>query len=303
MVKNFAYKDIKWVDLENPKIDEIEDLIEEFELQVTASEISEPAVRPKVDLYDNHIFLILNFPILDPRSGKITSREIDFIIGKYFLITTHYKNVPALHNLQEIFKYESLLTSTKKKLHAGYLFFLIMRHLYASLEDEIDYLTQHLEKIEDSIFRGKQHEMVTHLSVLGRQIIDLRRAIKNHSQILNSFQTAAIEFYGKEFYHYTSSILGEFNKMWDTTELLKDSLIELRVTNDSLLTTRTNDIMKFLTIMAFVTFPLSLIAGIFGMNTINTPIVGQPLDFWMIIGIMFTLTLVFFLFFKYKKWL
>jgi len=303
MIKNFEYKNIKWIDIKNPSTNEVEDLREEFQLQLTAAELIEPAPRPKVDLYDNHIFLILNFPVLNLKTNKIKTREIDFILGKDYIITSHYENIEALHDLPEIFKYESLLITTNKKLHAGYLFFLIVRHLYSSLENEIDYLTQHLEKIEESIFRGKQHEMVTHLSILGRQIIDLRRSIKNHSQILSSFESAATDFYGKEFYHYISSISGEYNKMWDTTELLKDSLIELRITNDSLLTTRTNDIMKFLTIMAFVTFPLSLLASIFGMNTINTPIIGNEFDFWMIIGVMFTLTLTFFLFFKYKKWL
>jgi len=303
MKKIFAYKDIRWIDLESPTIDEIEDIREEFELQITANEIKEPAMRPKVDLYDNHIFLILNFPVFNLRTNKINDREVDFILGNDFLITSHYEGIEQLHNLKDIFKYESLLIASKKKLHAGFLFFLIMRHLYTSLENETYVLNQHLEKIEESIFRGHQHEMVTHLSVLGRQLIDLRRSIKNHGQILNSFETASVDFYGKEFHHYASSVLGEYNKIWDTTELLKDSLVELRLTNDSLLATRTNDIMKFLTIMAFVTFPLSLIAGVFGMNTTNSPIIGGEYDFWLIISLMFTVTLSFFLFFKYKKWL
>ena len=61
--------------------------------------------------------------------------------------------------------------------------------------------------------------------------------------------------------------------------------------------------MKILTIMAFVTFPLSLIASIFGMNTSTLPVVGYEYDFWVIIGGMFMFTVIFFAFFKYKKWL
>ena len=61
--------------------------------------------------------------------------------------------------------------------------------------------------------------------------------------------------------------------------------------------------MKVLTIMAFITFPLSVIASIFGMNTKTLPIVGVPHDFWIIMGIMVFATIMFFALFKYKKWL
>ena len=61
--------------------------------------------------------------------------------------------------------------------------------------------------------------------------------------------------------------------------------------------------MKILTIMAFVTFPLSLIAAIFGMNTVYIPIIGTPGDFWIVMGIMGFATFLMFLYFKRKKWI
>ena len=61
--------------------------------------------------------------------------------------------------------------------------------------------------------------------------------------------------------------------------------------------------MKTLTMMAFVTFPLSLIAGIFGMNTKTLPLIGIENDFWIIIGIMGFAMLLLLSFFKYKNWL
>ena len=82
-----------------------------------------------------------------------------------------------------------------------------------------------------------------------------------------------------------------------------DMLAELRETNNSLVYTKQNEAMKVLTIMAFITFPLSLLAGIFGMNTTATPLIGSRHDFWIIISIMITATVAFFGFFKYKKWL
>ena len=77
---------------------------------------------------------------------------------------------------------------------------------------------------------------------------------------------------------------------------------ELRKTNDSLLSTKQNEIMKVLTLMSFVAFPLTVIASIFGMNS-NLPIVGQSNDFLIILGIMIATAIFLFGIFKFKKWL
>ena len=60
--------------------------------------------------------------------------------------------------------------------------------------------------------------------------------------------------------------------------------------------------MKNLTIMAFVTFPLTLISSVFGMNTSFLPVVGRPNDFWIIVSFMAILALTFFMYFKVKHW-
>jgi magnesium transporter len=96
---------------------------------------------------------------------------------------------------------------------------------------------------------------------------------------------------------------GDYDRLANEMKSNRASLLELRDTNNSLLTTKQNEIMKIFTIMAFVTFPLSLFASLFGMNTVGTPILGNRLDFWIIVGIMFAAASVFFAFFKYKKWL
>ena len=61
--------------------------------------------------------------------------------------------------------------------------------------------------------------------------------------------------------------------------------------------------MKTFTVLAFIFLPLSFVAGLFGMNTENNPIAGNPFDFWIVFGLMSLLALSFFVFFKRKGWL
>ena len=88
-----------------------------------------------------------------------------------------------------------------------------------------------------------------------------------------------------------------------TTKQAKEYLKELRETNNSLLTTKQNEIMKILTVTNFIFLPLALIAGIFGMNSKSTPIINMPHDFYIILGIMGGLMVTMFSYFKWKKWL
>ncbi len=78
---------------------------------------------------------------------------------------------------------------------------------------------------------------------------------------------------------------------------------ELRITNDSLLSARQNEVMKRLTVVSLLVLPLSLIAAVFGMNVQNAPFVGHPYDFWLIVALMLVTGVTFFLYFRFKKWL
>jgi magnesium transporter len=99
------------------------------------------------------------------------------------------------------------------------------------------------------------------------------------------------------------SLLGEYERVRHTLEHLREWLQELRETNNSLLSTKQNDIMKNLTVMAFITFPLTLFSSLFAIDARHKPIVGMPYDFWIILGIMLVTAAAFFGLFKYKKWL
>jgi len=82
-----------------------------------------------------------------------------------------------------------------------------------------------------------------------------------------------------------------------------DFLHELRETNNSLLSTKQNETMRVLTIMALLTFPLALFVAIFDINATSNPIIGLPYDFWIIVGAVVSVGIAMFAFFKHKKWL
>lgn len=303
----YKHKKIFWYDLENPTQEEVRDLAEKYSIDLlTANELLSPTIRPRVDVFSNYMYLILHFPVahsVDDRNYDRKIQEVDFIIGKNFIITTRYSSVDALLTFSKAFEVESILDKSDMTEHAGFIFFYMIQYLYRSLENRLENIKDRLLDIEHSIFEGKEKEMVKEISYINRLLLNYKESTNLHHEILESFQQAAPSLFGKSFSYYLNRILGEYHKVRRTMSSEKEYLDELRKTNDSLLTTKQNEIMKVLTILAFVTFPLSLVAGIFGMNTENIPIVGHPFDFTIILVFMVILTGIMFFWFRNKHWL
>lgn len=291
-----------WVDLVAPSASEVRAVMKEFDLDPKiAEELLVPSFKPKVQKHGDTIYLILHFPALRSVSPR-PEQEIDFCIGKNFLITTRYENIDPLHSFAKSFEVNNVL-GRGGATHGGHLFVAMARSLYEALGDECSSMRQQLQGIEERIFRGDERGMVVELSHVGRTIHDFRESLMPHQEMLSSFEPVASRFFGTEFVYYVRELMGVYSRIGATLEHLRASLNEMRETNNSLLTTKQNEIMKTLTIMAFVTFPLTLISSVFGMNTTYLPIVGMRGDFWIIVGTMVALATAFFIYFKRKGWL
>lgn len=269
---------------------------------IVAEELLLPSFKSKVERRGDAIYTILHFPKLRGSSGR-ADQEIDFLVGKHFLITTHYENIDPLHSFAKAFEVSGVLGNEGTHTHGGHLFISMISQLYQALGSECDALHEQLESIEDRIFGGDEKRMVFELSHVGRTIHDFRQALLPHRDILSSFEGPAARMFGSEFSYHVRAAEGTYSRVERTLENLRDSLDELRETNNALLSTKQNEVMKVLTVMSFIVLPLTLISQLFGMNSLHSPIVGLPGDFWIITGGLVLLGLIFFLYFKKKGWL
>jgi magnesium transporter len=302
MLTRNGEKHLVWIDLVSPSPEEVRSLMREFDLHPhVAQELLAPSAKSKVERYQDAVYLVLHFPA--PRGAARAEQEIDFVVGKHFLITARYDDYNPLHAFAKVFEVNTVLGRTGVREHGGHLFVSMVRNLYQSLLAETGTLQGRLREIEERIFAGSEREMVVELSLVGRTIHDFHTSLAPHQEMLASFEPHAARLFGAEFAYYVRTLTGEYDRILRTVGHLQEGLRELRETNNSLLSTKQNEIMKVLTIMAFVTFPLTLISSILGMNTDYLPIVGLPGDFWIVTGFMAFLAVVFFIYFKRKKWL
>ncbi len=304
MISKYTYKKLEWIDIESPTREEIRTLSEEYNLPVlVGDELLAPSMPSKVDRYTDCIYVVLHFPqTIHNKHKNEAPHEIDFVIGKNFLMTIHYEASDPLHEFAKTFEVHSTLDKSPIGNHAGFLFFFIIRELYRASMLELDMMDKKLIEIEREVFKGNEKKMVKQIAEVNRALLDFRQALRFHRGILESLEKAGSEFFGSEFSYYLSAVTGEYNKVHTMMESHKETLTDLRKTNDSLLTVKTSDAIKTLTTLSFVLLPVGIIAWIFGMTT-AFPLIKTPLDFYRVLGVMAISVLIMFIYSRMRKWL
>ncbi len=303
MIKKQNYKSIIWVDSESPTKDEARDLMQEFSLGPdVAQDILLPTFKDKITVHKDFIYFVLHFPAFKHTHNKSHRQEIDFVLGKNFLITNRYEQIDAMEKYSKIFEVNSILNKGEAKIGPGEIFIAMMRTIYQSLTDELESLKYLLNDIEKNIFDGKEKEMVFELSRIGREIINFNHIVKPQGDILETLKNNAEKIFGKGFVLELDTLINDHYKMTHTLENITEVMHELRETNNSLLSTKQNEIMKLLTIITFFVIPFSIISDLFQINATDIPILGIPFDWFIIISVEIIIMIGLFILAKKKKW-
>lgn len=299
---------LNWINIVNAGKDEIEYLRKKYKfglshLQASSSKIF--AQRPTFTVSDDgsYSFFILHFPIL--KNGKIVPAEIDIFKKKGILVTIHNNNLPVLNDFFGLCKKdrESLLSCQYGS--SAILLYELLRKIILDCYPLLDEESIQINKIEELIFSGGQKEAVAKILNLRRNIINFRKIMQHHKNILKKqmerkSDTVPLEIYNK-FY---SELIEHSKNIWEILENQKEMIGILNDTNESLMNDRLSYIIKTLTIFSVIVFPLTLFASIFGMNTVESmPFLESPHGFWYIISIMIFGSLGMLYFFEKKKWL
>ncbi|MBI5644938.1 hypothetical protein HY970_02460 [Candidatus Kaiserbacteria bacterium] len=303
MHSRYEHHGLVWVDLESPTQQEVAAVAAEFDLDhFVAEELLSPSTKPHTEMRERYIYLVLHFPALR-HTHTSREQEIDFVIGRNFILTTHYDTIDPMHKFSKVFEVNSTLDENAFGDHAGYIFFSMLKKLYKAVDHEIDYISRQLAVMEESIFSGHEVAMVESISRVARDLLNLRQTIEPHRDVLRDFESTGTTFFGSDFMPFLRALSNDYYRVHNHVSRRTEFLHELRETNKSLLSTKQNETMRVLTIMALLTFPLSLFVSIFDINAVYNPIIGLPYDFWIIVFIVLTAGISMLMYFKRKKWL
>src|SRR3989344_936687 len=308
MLTRRDYKGLTWIDLESPTEQELTATATEYKIHpLVVGELTQASQRSKVDLYSEFIYLILHFPICQiyygqQAEGSPDTEEIDFVIGRDFLITPHYQPIVGIGEFAASFNPSHPEDRGKDKTQAGLLFYHLVRHLYGGLATGLDYINGVLKQAERKVFANQERAMVTLLAEVNRNLLDFRWALKHHREVLDSLQSASREFFDDGFHHYLGAVISEYNRIWAMLENNRETFVDLRETNESLLSIKTNETMKVFTVVAVIFFPLTLVTQFWGMN-MTLPFADSPYSYYFVLALMLASLFSMLVLAKYRRWL
>lgn len=296
---------LKWINIINAGREEIEHLRKNYKFDLKHLKSASASVsfqRPMIFQEPGYLFLVLHFPAF--KDDKIIAAEVDFFVGHGFLITLNNNNLKPLANFFNLGKKstDSLLSYSLES--SAILLYEILGHLIDSCYQLIDKISIDITETEDLIFSGRQKEAVKKILILRRNILNIRKTMQNHKNILQKLMDMKSSLVEKEaIKKYYVGLVDHSKIIWEMLDNQKEVVEVLNSTNESLRNDRMTNIMKTLTIFSVILLPLNLLAVIFGMKTKYMPIIDNIYGFWIIIGIMLTCSLIMLMVFSKKKWL
>ncbi len=296
---------LKWLNISNASKKEIDYLRRKFGFNINhlkASIATVFAQRPMVESDKDYLFLILHFPTF--KEDKIVPGEIEFFIGHGYLITLHNGNLKPLNDFFSYCKAHPDHLLSYETESSSMLLYELLSRLNSDCYNILDQNSVNINEVEETIFSGDQKHAVSKILELRRNIINIRKIMQNHANILRHLQDMTSSLVPREAIKRHYEDLTEHSKrIWEILDVQKEMVEVLNDTNESLLNDRMNIIMKTLTIFSVLVLPLNLLAGIFGMNAKYMPFVDGPYGFWIILSIMSAGLIVLLSIFTKKKWL
>ena len=298
---------LTWFYIENPGSKEVEFLDQRFNFHaLDLDDVLSRIQRPKVDEYDDYLFLVLHFPVFDKRNHITRSSEVDIFIGENYVVTVHCSaNLKPLAKFFHECEIHEESRETYLGRSSGFLLYHILDRLVTYCFPILNKITQNIDDIEDIIFEQTVPQTVHRISLLRRDLISFRRVIHPQIAVIETLENEEYPFLREEQEIYFGDIADHVRKIWDGLEDCKEVVDGLAETSNWLTSNRIQEIMRVLTIIMAIITPATLVTSFFGMNI---PLPGgiEPgnlLPFGILFGIVALVGVGMLVFLRHRRWI
>jgi magnesium transporter len=294
---------LRWINIERPRPADRAWLEERFEFHALDYEdVFSRNQRPKVDEYDDYLFIVLHFPRYDKDIQRLNAAELDIFVGPDFLITL--PNLP-LQPVEWLFERSRTNEEFREHLFSkgsGYLLYKIVDESVDASFPMLQKMGHKLDVIEEDIFEGRTMEVVRDISNVKQEIINFRKIVRPQRATLRDLERIKTRYIPEDLDIYFDDINDASERVWDMLENFKEVAEGLEATNESAISHRVNETVRVLTAISVIVLPLTLIASIWGMN-VHVPGEADTTGFWAVLGFMFAVLVGMLLFFRRRGWL
>lgn len=293
---------VTWINLNGLNhIDAIETLGKHYDLHpLVLEDIVNTGQRPKIDEYDDYIFIVLKMMYYD-ESETIVSEQVSLILGENYVLSLQEAEGDVFDALRERIRQSK---GRIRGLGPDYLLYAlidsIVDHYYAIIET----MGNKIEDLEDNLFEGlTKEEISSDIQELKREVLKIRRAIFPLREIINRVDKSESKLIDSKTLHYFADVYDHIIQVSDTIDIYREMIWGLMDMYMTTISNRMNEVMKVLTIIATIFIPLTFIAGVYGMNFDNIPELHYKYGYHTVWLVMILIFIGMMYYFKRKKWL
>lgn len=320
-------KSVFWIDLESPTDDDIQQLQDVFDFHpLCIEDCMSYSNAPKLDEFDEYLFLVTHEPTLNQATGELSRPEIDFFLGKNYLVSVHHHASAAIEKNKnrcqsQLYFHQSWKYKKGAKSKSAVVDNIMFRNsdfILHSILDMIvdnyfplaDHIDQHIDELEERILSGNSSRSdLNQIILIRRQLAAFRRTTSPQRDVIgrlihsgNPAISPTSQIYFRDIYDHLIRVNEAIESHRDMIGGIFDayySILSNQLNENSL---RVNAVMQRLTIITTIFMPLSFIAGVYGMNFENMPELKWQYGYLFSIMLMIFVTLTMYLFFRIKKW-
>jgi magnesium transporter len=301
----FEFKEtstVTWINVEGlHDVGIIEKLGNRFGLHPLIQEdILNTAERPKMEDYEDHIFLLLKVFVLGNRNHDEKIQQVSLVLGSNFVISFQEKESGVFDPVRDRIRKDK---GRLRKLGPDYLAYALIDSIVDGYFGFLEKLSEEIELLEDELVTDPKREILQKIHSLKREMIYIRKSVWPLREVVNGLERLetplikeTTDVFLRDVYDHTIQVI-------DSVETLRDVLSGMLETYLSSVSNRMNEVMKVLTIIATIFIPLTFIAGVYGMNFKFMPELEWRGGYFLIIGVMVAVGVVMLIFFRKKKWL
>src|SRR3954471_16904117 len=294
---------LRWINIERPRAVDQAWLEERFDFHpLDYEDVFSRNQRPKVDEYDEYLFIVLHFPRYDKKVARLNAAEVDMFVGPDFLITLPNDALEPIGYLFERCRASEELRESLFSKGPGYLLYKIVDDCVDAAFPMLNKIGLKLDRIEEGIFEGEGEDVVRDISNVKQEIINFRKIVRPQRVAFRDLERNKARYIAEDLDIYFDDLIDGSERAWDMLENYKEVVEGLESTNESAIAHRTNETFRVLTAISIVFLPLTLIASLFGMN-VRLPWEDAPHAFWIILAAMLAIVVAMAAFFRRRGWL
>lgn len=297
-----------WIGLHEPSEDEFELVTKEFGLHPLAAEDALKAhQRPKLEVYDDSLFVVLKPVVYEPESDAVSTGEVMLFLGDAFVVTVRHGVGSPLKAVRNRLEQEPrLLDKGPTAVLYAVADAVVDHYLEVSTELGTD-----LEELEAEVFSpdgGGSRDTASRIYTFKRQILEFRRATVPLTMPLT--RLAGVESYGgkvpfvndraRPFFRDVNDHLARVNESVEGLDRLVSDVLSAHLAQMSV---RQNDDMRKISAWAAMAAIPTMIAGIYGMNFEHMPELRWVWSYPAVIALMGVLEVLLYRTFKRRGWL